>query len=116
MKMSLEGFTEYKRREFCNDVKCPVQMKLNQQKEKSEEYEKIRKTCSNACVYTTWQFHHWLIEKGYIIIASQKIEGKDSFFASIDGDLLEWVDKQIQSGKYTSRSNLIESILAKQLK
>lgn len=112
MKMSLEGFTEYKRREFCNDVKCPVQMKLNQQKEKSEEYEKIRKTCSTACVYTTWQFHHWLIEKGYMIIASLKLEGKDSFFASIDNNLLEWVDKQIQSGKYISRSNLIESILA----
>jgi hypothetical protein len=40
--MSLEGFVEYKRRAFCNDVKCPVQMKLNQQKAKSEAYEQIR--------------------------------------------------------------------------
>jgi hypothetical protein len=66
--MSIEGFTEYKRREFCNDVKCPVQMELNRLAEKPEEYEKIRKTCSTACVYTTWQFHHWLIEKGYLIL------------------------------------------------
>ena len=110
--MALEGFSEYKRREFCNDVKCPVQMKLNQQKEKSEEYERIRKICSTDCVYTTWQFHHWLIEKGYIIIASLKLKGKTSFFASIDENLLKWMDEQIQRGKYSSRSNLIESILA----
>jgi phage FluMu protein Com len=46
--MSTEGFTEYKRREFCNDIKCPVQMELNQQQEKSEAYEKIRRTCSTS--------------------------------------------------------------------
>ena len=66
--MSLNGFTEYKRREFCNDVKCPVQMELNHLAEKSEAYEQIRQKCSNACCYTTWQFHHWLIEKGYLIL------------------------------------------------
>jgi galactose-1-phosphate uridylyltransferase len=110
--MSLEGFAEYKRREFCNNVKCPVQMKLNQQKEKSEEYEHTRKTCSTACVYTTWQFHRWLIEKGYIIIASLNLENKDSLFASIDKDLLKWVDQQVQNGKYESRSQLIENLLA----
>ena len=111
-KMSLEGFTEYKRREFCNNVKCPVQMKLNQQKERSEEYEQIRKTCSTACVYTTWQFHHWLIEKGYIIIASLNLENKASLFASIDKDLLKWIDEQVQKGKYRSRSHLLETVLA----
>jgi hypothetical protein len=61
------NFIEYKRREFCNDVKCSVQMELNKQQEKSEAYEKIRQTCKNACCYTTYQFHHWLIEKGYLI-------------------------------------------------
>ena len=111
-KMSLEGFTEYKRREFCNDVKCPVQMKLNQQKEGSEEYEQIRKTCSTNCVYTTWQFHQWLIEKGYIIIASLNMKNKGSLFASIDKDLLKWIDKQVQKGKYNSRSHLIETVIA----
>jgi predicted metal-binding transcription factor (methanogenesis marker protein 9) len=66
--MSLEGFIEYKRREFCNDVKCPVQMELNNLKNKPDEYERIRQTCNTACKYTTGQFHHWLIEKGYLIL------------------------------------------------
>jgi len=110
-KMSLEGFTEYKRREFCNDVKCLVQMKLNQLKEGSEQYEQLRKTCSTACVYTTWQFHHWLIEKGYIIIASLNVKNKACLFASIDKDLLKWIDMQVQEGKYCSRSHLIETVI-----
>ena len=110
--MAPEGFKEYQRREFCNDVKCPVQMKLNQQKEKSEEYENIRKICSTDCVNTTGQFHHWLIEKDYIILASLKSKGKTSFFASVDKNLLKYMDEQIQIGKYSSRSNLIETILA----
>jgi len=76
MAMSLEGFTEYKRREFCNDVKCPVQMELNRLADKTEEYERVRKTCSTACRYTTWQFHHWLIEKGYLILKPKNPEEK----------------------------------------
>ncbi len=66
--MVLEGYVEYKKREFCNDVKCPVQLKLNQFQEGSKEYEEIRNICKTDCKYTTWQFHHWLIDKGYIII------------------------------------------------
>jgi hypothetical protein len=70
--MTLEGYIEYKRREFCNDVKCPVQMELNKQAEKSEAYEKIRANCSSGCLYSTYQFHHWLIDKGYLIIRPEK--------------------------------------------
>jgi hypothetical protein len=110
--MSFEGFTEYKRREFCNDVKCPVQMELNRLAEKSEEYEHIRKTCSTACRYTTWQFHHWLIEKSYIIIASLKLKNKGDLITSIDKGLLRWIDEQVKSGKYKSRGQLIENIFA----
>jgi len=110
--MSLEGFTEYKRREFCNDVKCPVQMKLNSLTEKSEAHERVRLTCSTACLFTTWQFHHWLIEKGYIIIASLKLKNKGDLITSIDRDLLQWMNVQIQNGKYDSRSHLIESAIA----
>jgi hypothetical protein len=66
--MKLEGFTEYKRREYCNNIKCPVQIELNKQKEKSEAYEQIRQTCSTGCLFTTYQFHQWLIEKGYLIV------------------------------------------------
>jgi len=74
--MSLEGFIEYKRREFCNDIRCSVQMELNKQKEKSEEYERIRQTCRTDCRYTTWQFHHWLMDKGYLILKTKASEGK----------------------------------------
>ncbi|NIP40960.1 MAG: hypothetical protein GTN39_05590 [Candidatus Aenigmarchaeota archaeon] len=66
--MPIDGFVDYRKREFCNDVRCPVQVELNKQKEGSEEYERIRKTCSESCRFTTWQFHHWLIDKGYLII------------------------------------------------
>jgi hypothetical protein len=70
--MTLEGYTEYKAREFCNDVTCPVQATLNTLKDKPEAYELIRQTCRTACRYSTWQFHHWLIEKGYLILKPLK--------------------------------------------
>jgi hypothetical protein len=69
--MAPQGYVDYKRREFCKDVQCPVQLELNQQLEGSSEYEATRKKCSIACLYTTWQFHHWLIEKGYLIVKQE---------------------------------------------
>jgi len=51
-------------------------MELNKQEEKSEEYERIRKTCGTDCRYTTWQFHHWLVDKGYLILKTKASEGK----------------------------------------
>ena len=74
--MSLEGFSKYKRREFCHDIRCAVQMELDKQKERSEEYERIRQTCRTDCRYTTWQFHHWLMEKGYLILKTEASGGK----------------------------------------
>ena len=68
IKMKLDGYVEYKRREFCKDVKCPVQMELDKLVEASLEYEQTRQKCSVGCLYTTWKFHHWLIEKGYLIV------------------------------------------------
>lgn len=63
---------DYKSREFCNDVKCPVQLELNTKKPGSKEYEEIRQTCRTSCRHTTWEFHHWLIEKGYLIVRPEK--------------------------------------------
>jgi len=74
--MAIEGFVEYKRREFCNDVNCPVQVELNKLPSGSEEYEQVRQTCRTACRYTTYQFHHWLIEKGYLIVRPKDEGGK----------------------------------------
>ena len=41
--MTIKGHVEYKSREFCKDVKCPVQLILNSQKQGSEEYERQEK-------------------------------------------------------------------------
>jgi len=54
--MSIEGYVDYKRREYCNDIKCSVQLDLNARDEGSEEYEKIRSICKNDCKYTTYHF------------------------------------------------------------
>ena len=66
--MTIKGYVEYKRREFCKDVKCPLQIDLETQEEGSAEYEKIRNQCKTGCLYTTYDFHHWLIDKGYEIV------------------------------------------------
>ncbi|MCL2642821.1 MAG: hypothetical protein FWD52_04840 [Candidatus Bathyarchaeota archaeon] len=64
----LDGFVEYRRREFCKDVGCSVQVELNGLVEGSLDYERVRKTCVLGCLFTTYQFHHWLIGKGYLIV------------------------------------------------
>ena len=66
--MEFEGYIDYQRREFCHDVKCSVQLELSAQEEGSDEYENTRSICKNECKYTTYEFHHWLINKGYVII------------------------------------------------
>ncbi|MFH1394760.1 MAG: hypothetical protein ABIH09_01215 [Candidatus Omnitrophota bacterium] len=66
--MSISGYTDYKRREFCNDIKCSRQVELNTQQEGSEKYEEVRALCKSECKYTTYDFHHWLIQKNYLII------------------------------------------------
>ncbi len=66
--MSIDGYIDYQRREFCKDVKCPVQLDLDGKPDGSDSYEKIRQTCKTNCRYTTYQFHHWLINKGYLLV------------------------------------------------
>lgn len=66
--MPIEGYIDYQRREFCKDVRCPHQLELDKQREGSEKYELIRQICKTNCRYTTYQFHHWLISKGYQIV------------------------------------------------
>ena len=66
--MDLERFVEYQRREYCKDLPCPVQVLLDQQEEGSEAYEQVRSICKNSCIHTTYEFHHWLIQKGYLLV------------------------------------------------
>ncbi len=66
--MSIDGFTDYRRREYCHDISCPIQSLLSREPEGSEAYEKIRGICKTDCIHTTYEFHHWLIRKGYLIV------------------------------------------------
>ena len=66
--MSIEGYLDYQRREYCKDIKCPIQVMLDRQVPGSETYEEIRNICKTSCIHTTYEFHHWLIEKGYLVV------------------------------------------------
>jgi hypothetical protein len=65
---SIVGFVDYQRREYCKDIRCPVQLLLDQAPVGSPEYDHIRGICQNSCIHTTYEFHHWLIEKGYLVV------------------------------------------------
>lgn len=66
--MSIDGYIDYQRREYCKDVSCPVQTLLDRQRPDSQEYACVRNICQTACIHTTYEFHHWLIEKGYLVV------------------------------------------------
>jgi hypothetical protein len=36
--------------------------------EKSPKYEEIRAICASRCLHSTYEFHNWLTEKGYLIV------------------------------------------------
>lgn len=63
--MAIAGYVEYKRREYCKDIACPIQTELEKYKEGSVDYERIRGICKGNCIHTTYEFHHWLIGEGY---------------------------------------------------
>lgn len=69
---SIPGFVDYQRREFCRDVKCPRQLELEQTVSGSAAHARIRELCRTGCLYTTYEFHHWLMEKGYLIVRPER--------------------------------------------
>lgn len=71
-----EGSAEYKRREYCNDIKCPIQVMMNRKEENSQEYNELREICIKNCLHTTYEFHHWLINKGYLLLRPENKGGK----------------------------------------
>jgi len=66
--MAMDGYVDYQRREYCKDIKCSVQVELETHAPNSVEYERVRGICQTDCRHTTYEFHHWLIQKGYLII------------------------------------------------
>jgi len=69
---SIDGYTDYQRREYCQDVECPVQLLLNKEVGKSAKYEEIRAICASGCIHSTHEFHLWLTEKGYLIVRPEQ--------------------------------------------
>ncbi len=67
-----EEYVEYQRREFCKDLPCSIQVLLDAETEGSPKYEEIRTICKNACIHSTYEFHHWLIQKGYRLLRPAK--------------------------------------------
>ena len=65
--MAFENYVEYQRREFCRDLPCPVQVLLDAEAADSRKYEQIRDICRTDCIHTAYEFHHWLMQKGYLI-------------------------------------------------
>lgn len=63
-----EGYVEYQRREYCKALRCPIQVLLDEQQAGSKEYDQIRKICISDCIHTTYEFHHWLIQQGYLVV------------------------------------------------
>ncbi len=66
--MPIKGFVEYQRREYCKDVECPIQMIMNNKEQDSAEYNELRRICQDNCLHTTYEFHHWLVDKGYLLV------------------------------------------------
>lgn len=66
--MPIDGYVDYERREYCKDIECPVQTLLDKQAPDSAEYEEVRAICKGNCIHTTYEFHHWLIEKGFLVV------------------------------------------------
>ncbi len=74
--MAIKGFAEYRKREYCNDVRCPVQLMMNGKVEGSAEYGELRGICLKGCLRTTHEFHKWLIEKGFLLVKPENTGGK----------------------------------------
>jgi hypothetical protein len=66
--MDIDHYIEYQRREYCKALPCPIQTLLDQESEDTPKYEQIRSICKDSCLHTTYEFHHYLIQKGYLVI------------------------------------------------
>lgn len=66
--MAIKGYVDYQRREYCKDIQCPIQLELESKDPGSNAYQQVRSVCQNDCRHTTYEFHHWLIDQGYLIV------------------------------------------------
>jgi len=45
---------------------------MNRKEQESADYNDLREICMQNCLHTTYEFHHWLIEKGYLLVRPEK--------------------------------------------
>jgi len=50
-------------------------MMMNKKDQDTEDYNDLREICKENCLHTTYEFHHWLIGKGYFLVRPEKIGG-----------------------------------------
>ena len=74
-----QGHIEYKKREFCNDVQCFVQVEINKHSAGSVQYETVRKICSSACQFKADDFKDWLAKHGFKVFK----DGKEVAFEKV---------------------------------
>jgi hypothetical protein len=41
---------------------------MNKKAQDSTDYKGLREICQDKCLHTTYELHHWLIEKGYLLV------------------------------------------------
>ncbi|MBT5023270.1 hypothetical protein HOK51_08915 [Candidatus Woesearchaeota archaeon] len=55
---------EYQNGEFCKAVNCEVRIKWE---ESGADVSELKKICKSGCIKSAYEFHDYLIEKGYSI-------------------------------------------------
>ncbi|VVB90830.1 Uncharacterised protein [uncultured archaeon] len=47
---------------------------MNRTAQDPADYNDLRAICQENCLHTTYEFHHWLIEKGYLVVKPESGE------------------------------------------
>lgn len=76
--MAVPGYSDYQRREFCRDIRCPIQHQLDKHQPGTDEYEEVRRICKTDCIHTTYEFHHWLTDHGYEVVRPEESEDAEA--------------------------------------
>lgn len=70
--VAIPGYVDYERREYCKAIECPIQRELEAQAPGSAACQAVRDRCLRACIHTTYEFHHWLMAQGYLLVRPER--------------------------------------------
>jgi hypothetical protein len=65
---------EYQSREFCRDVRCPMQRELDSESRDETAQAAIKSVCRNGCVYFSDDLMRWLGQNGYAASKEVKLD------------------------------------------